>query len=199
MAIKIECGDCGKTYNVKDEMDGKKIRCKECSAVIVVRAEDERGDTDEAEYEPPVQKSANKKKSRRRSSSGELPVPIIIAMTCLMMMVGMTLYEFRLIGRMPRGWPIPWPVLIICLGWFLMRSLIPVRVWFGLYNGTASTRYTSIVLAVMASLYFGLALTMGPPQNVPSTYVVYLYVSLCLRLVFISCMLTPSAGDYMRR
>ena len=34
MATNIECDECGKTYRVRDEMGEKRIRCKECSAVI---------------------------------------------------------------------------------------------------------------------------------------------------------------------
>ena len=36
MPITVSC-DCGKKYTVKDELVGKKIRCKECDAVIVVQ------------------------------------------------------------------------------------------------------------------------------------------------------------------
>lgn len=30
MAIDTECPSCGRTYRVKDELDGRKIRCKDC-------------------------------------------------------------------------------------------------------------------------------------------------------------------------
>ncbi|MBN2714193.1 MAG: hypothetical protein JXR97_17380 [Planctomycetes bacterium] len=38
MAIQTNCPGCGKQYNLKDEMAGKKIRCPECKGVIVVPA-----------------------------------------------------------------------------------------------------------------------------------------------------------------
>jgi hypothetical protein len=36
MAIKVKCSGCGKTYQVKDEAAGKKIRCKDCEKLIPV-------------------------------------------------------------------------------------------------------------------------------------------------------------------
>lgn len=30
MAISTECPSCGRSYRVKDELDGRKIRCKDC-------------------------------------------------------------------------------------------------------------------------------------------------------------------------
>ncbi len=36
MAILISCGKCGKRYSVKDELAGKKIRCKECETLVAV-------------------------------------------------------------------------------------------------------------------------------------------------------------------
>ena len=38
MAIRVTCPNesCGKTYNVKDELAGKKVRCASCGAVMAV-------------------------------------------------------------------------------------------------------------------------------------------------------------------
>ena len=36
MAIRIECEKCGYKYNLKDELAGKKVKCKICKAVFVV-------------------------------------------------------------------------------------------------------------------------------------------------------------------
>jgi len=34
MAINVQCSECGKAYALRDEMAGKKAKCKECGAVI---------------------------------------------------------------------------------------------------------------------------------------------------------------------
>ena len=36
MAIETQCGQCGKRYRVKDELAGRRIKCKQCGAKIVV-------------------------------------------------------------------------------------------------------------------------------------------------------------------
>ena len=36
MAIKIVCPNCQTTYNLAEEQAGKKVRCKQCEAVITV-------------------------------------------------------------------------------------------------------------------------------------------------------------------
>lgn len=37
MAIETECPSCGKGYRVKDELDGRKIRCKQCDTPFKVK------------------------------------------------------------------------------------------------------------------------------------------------------------------
>ena len=38
MAIEIACEQCGFQYRLKDELAGRKVKCKECQAVFVVPA-----------------------------------------------------------------------------------------------------------------------------------------------------------------
>ena len=38
MALKIRCGKCGTVMKVRDELVGKRIRCKKCQAPVSVRA-----------------------------------------------------------------------------------------------------------------------------------------------------------------
>jgi hypothetical protein len=48
MAISVECSACGQTYRLKDEMAGRKIRCKACQTPIevpVAEVEEEWGET----------------------------------------------------------------------------------------------------------------------------------------------------------
>ncbi len=39
--IEVQCPECGKTYKVKEEKAGKKVRCKQCSAVFTVPTAEE--------------------------------------------------------------------------------------------------------------------------------------------------------------
>ncbi|WP_146368950.1 hypothetical protein [Symmachiella macrocystis] len=40
MTIQVSCNNCGKTYNVSDNIAGRQIRCKECETIIYVPAEE---------------------------------------------------------------------------------------------------------------------------------------------------------------
>lgn len=197
MAIKIECGDCGKTYTLKDEMEGKKIRCKECSALIVVQSEDDWNDEVEEEYLPPVRKSS-KKKTRRRSSSDGIPVPVIVGLVCIGLMVAVSLLDLVggvvLLVRHPAHPP---QLIGMCLG-ILIRIAIQVTAFAGVMNGTASTRIVAIVLAVLATLMLGVQMTRVPQQVGQEFVIPLLAFSIFIRVVFIGCMLTPSAGDHMQ-
>ena len=200
MAIKVECGDCGKTYNVKDEMDGKKIRCKECSAVIPVRAEseDEWDDTYEDELPPPVRKSP-KQKAKRRSSSDGMPSTVRISLICVGGIVAITLLTLvgyvSLLVRHPAHPPI---LLVVCFG-VMLRLLTQVTVFVGIVNGSSSTRIPSIILAGLGVLLLGAEYMRGPQQAGQEWVVPLVVFSIFLRVGFIGCMLTPSAGDHMRQ
>lgn len=58
MAIATTCEECGRDYNLKDELAGKKFKCKECGAVVVV---------------PTPRKSASSKSGSSASSSSKSP------------------------------------------------------------------------------------------------------------------------------
>lgn len=75
MAISVQCGECFETIRVRDELAGKKVRCKSCGATIVVerptskktarRDDDEEfDDTPVAESPTMTRRKANKKKTR---------------------------------------------------------------------------------------------------------------------------------------
>lgn len=93
MPIKAKCRKCSKSYTVKDELAGKKFRCKQCEAPVTVPQpavliEDEPedddwgsgdfGDFSEDDYDdiparPKKRKkkpAAKKKRKKKRSSSG---------------------------------------------------------------------------------------------------------------------------------
>lgn len=65
MAIGVSCPDCFQKYSVKDELVGKKIRCKACQCVIQIEAPANELDELEDVDDEPVPDS-----SRARSSKG---------------------------------------------------------------------------------------------------------------------------------
>ena len=79
MAIEVECDFCLTSYRVKDNLEGKKIRCKECGTSI--RVVDNAGTNDEDDYldfETPRRRGNSKSNSKNQSVlSGIHPVALI--------------------------------------------------------------------------------------------------------------------------
>lgn len=50
MSLKVTCV-CGKTYRVKEEMEGRKIRCKECGEAVTITVPQEEDGADDPEPE----------------------------------------------------------------------------------------------------------------------------------------------------
>lgn len=85
MAISFECTGCGRAYNVKDDLAGRRIRCKSCEAVLTVPQDAEgeedwlEGDMDDWNSPPqalPKKKSSTSKKkkgSRKKAASNLAP------------------------------------------------------------------------------------------------------------------------------
>ncbi len=73
MTIQAVCTKCGKEYRVKDDMHGKKIRCKLCQAVVLVEAssDDDFGDL-------PLQPVTKKKGKKRKMPSFQMPSGLMI-------------------------------------------------------------------------------------------------------------------------
>ena len=72
MPISVQCGECFETYRLRDDLLGKRIRCKSCGSVISVRRE-----RPNAAVEPEDEEAGDgvveaSHRSRRRSS---LPKP----------------------------------------------------------------------------------------------------------------------------
>ena len=53
MPIATSCADCGRSYTIKDELAGKKIKCKDCGAVIAVPVARKSGGTAAPKKAPP--------------------------------------------------------------------------------------------------------------------------------------------------
>jgi hypothetical protein len=65
MAIAVSCA-CGKSFNVKDELAGKNIKCPSCQEVVTVP-----GGAVEVAEEPPAVVSAARSSSRRRDDDDD--------------------------------------------------------------------------------------------------------------------------------
>jgi hypothetical protein len=73
MAIKISCPECKKVYNLQDSMAGKKIRCKGCDGVFVVKAT-VRPTDEEAEDDYEEEERRPSKRGKKRGKKAETPV-----------------------------------------------------------------------------------------------------------------------------
>ena len=200
MAIKIECGECGKEYSVKDEFAGKKIRGKVCQTPIKVPADDEWDDEiEEVEFQPPVRKSA-KKKSRRRSNPNDKPISIRIGVVCLVGIICMTLADLALCVYILADPHNPKEIAIASIIRDLFAGLIQVRVMMGILGRNASTRWTSLFIAAVVSLIIGWALASGVFSRPELEGVRKLMAfALGIRVLYIISMLFPSSGDYLNQ
>lgn len=71
MPISVTCEECNKTYRVKDELAGKRIKCKECGAPISIpdpEAEEFVNDSDDELMEAPRRQ---KSKGGKTSAAGK--------------------------------------------------------------------------------------------------------------------------------
>ncbi|MFO1004911.1 MAG: hypothetical protein U0929_03040 [Planctomycetaceae bacterium] len=196
MAIRAECGECGRVYNVKDELDGKKIRCKECQAVVLVQSESEDDwdeSVDEEEFQPPIRKS-NAKKGTRKSRGSGMPVPIIVALVCIAMMMGVTIFEIISVALSEVGVQAKGGKAVV----YILRAAIQIAIFRGVWKGTASTVTPSIIMAVITTLMISAVAVLSAFIPGGALIVISLVFFALVRVVYIGCMLTPSARGYMR-
>lgn len=77
MAISVQCAECFETFSVRDELAGKKVRCKSCGGTILVEratskkvahreAEDEFDETPQIESSAVIPRRAAKNKKKTR-------------------------------------------------------------------------------------------------------------------------------------
>ena len=184
MTISVECEGCQTVFKVGDHLAGKKIRCKHCSDVIAVPAEDsgDVADEDEEFEERPARMPRQKSKRPSRSGSS-MPLAIILALTCLVGMMGLTVLDglgSLFIGQdaAQRGG------MIVGLA---IRMLVEVVVFIGVLRGSSGTRVPSIVLALLFCVVGGLS-GMAMASKSPPDERLFIYgevvLQILLRLVY---------------
>lgn len=78
MSVNFEC-DCGKKYRVKDDMIGKKIRCKECGEAIIISDQEDVSEYEEPKSEPKSAKHQyDSSKNIEKLSGIESPITKIV-------------------------------------------------------------------------------------------------------------------------
>ena len=78
MTISVDCGGCGKTYQVGEDKAGKKFKCKKCGDVVSIPQDEEEFadafellDKDEAEDDRPRRSdTAGRRRSKPQQKSG---------------------------------------------------------------------------------------------------------------------------------
>lgn len=221
MPISTVCTDCRKTYTVKEEMAGKRFRCKECQSIVTVpgasaesneddpfsgadlqstgeairnrRRDDEDGGEDENPYSSPKAKSKPARKKKARGPSIPLIAIAAIVLQCLL-----TLY------------PVLWLIIVAAerelvsrgeiVAIMMIRLAIAISVLVGLIRRKQNARQWSrglcifglIVCGIIAALILGLGDLSDDTISNSIDFVVQWVVWLALLI----CLSTESAADW---
>lgn len=75
MPIQTECGNCGRSYTVKDDLAGRKFRCRDCQATVVVPESGTADTTPESApgLPPPPPSTSPSSEKRRNVPDGDQP------------------------------------------------------------------------------------------------------------------------------
>lgn len=168
MSIDVSCPTCDKSYKVKDEAGGKKLRCKECQTLIPIpeaaveeadpwegideqAQEDWDGGDDEEAGLPPVVRTSKKKKPAKvsRAYSGDGMPPTIIVALCInglilaanIFGIGSALAQAGQGGRTGGG---------------VLRIIVGISILRGLVNRSDRTRRNSIMLDIIGLVFVGI-------------------------------------------
>lgn len=199
MSIPVVCDECGANFQVKDELAGKKLRCKHCSAVMPVPSGGEEdwdlaADEDE-ELPPTVRPKKSKTRSRRSSSSSGMPAPIIIAVVCLVLMIGFTLLNMMGNAAIGAGQPNAAAIRAGAMMGDIVRLLIQIVVTVGVVRGSRGTRVPAMVLAVLFCVVIGLAGLVTASRDPNGMFILLaLGFAVIVRIIFIACLAV--SADY---
>lgn len=101
MTISVRCRRCDRALKVKDDYAGQTVKCPGCQSALKVPAlEEELDDFDEV-----VEEDIPRRKSKRKSSSGELPAWV---------------------GYLKRFWFLAVPIIVIPVAFFHRAAFLPL-------------------------------------------------------------------------
>jgi hypothetical protein len=214
MSIQVVCPTCEKTYKVKDEAAGKKMKCKGCETVIpipavaaVIEEPDpwdvlpEQGDEDEAAPRlPPVRRKQKPqptaKRSRTRSADG-MPVTVIVSIVLCGIMAaisGLAIVAFLLASN------------IILAALSLIRLAVNGTIIKGLIDRSNRLRWNAIIVDGLglawaftcgaAMLFLGTGEQIGAIPGGKIGIVVALAFQIVVWITDLAVLLSPSARDY---
>lgn len=227
MPITATCPKCQKEYRVKDELAGKKFRCKACQAIVTVPepAADPGGHKDPwddldlgayddnpyADTDEPLEapRRRKKKSSGKRSRSSGIPGTVIVAIVCESLLL--LLRGVGVVGAVVTLDP--------CSGVFnLVGVVLSGGAVFGYIKGITVIRWISVVLCAIGMLSFlACSAIMGlggfaavqEQGNLPADQLAMIQgmfgiiIAVMIGLVvfyglIMGCLLTPSAGDHFQ-
>lgn len=102
MTISVDC-DCGRTFKVRDELAGKRVKCPECGSAV--RVSDGIEDEPLAEEITPVRKRNGSKNSSKKRSGVPKIVVILgrsVEWCCLAVAAAACLSGIGSPGKMPK-------------------------------------------------------------------------------------------------
>ncbi|REJ96619.1 MAG: hypothetical protein DWQ34_03585 [Planctomycetota bacterium] len=218
MPITATCPKCQKEYRVKDDVVGKKFRCKACQAVVTVPEAaadpgghkdpwddldlDAYGDNPYAETDEPIEAPRARKKSpskKKRSRSSGMPIAIMVAIGIEGILI--LLNGVGIVGNLMNQ-----NIGGACGSIF--RILIEVAAIMGYVQRQNVVRWISVALSAVSILLVlvcgGIALAMGanlPPevqQQIPQEMMVLVIAIVVGQVVLwgtlIGCLVT--SGDW---
>ncbi|REJ85800.1 MAG: hypothetical protein DWQ29_11070 [Planctomycetota bacterium] len=228
MPITATCPKCQKEYRVKDDVVGKKFRCKACQAVVTVPEAaadpgghkdpwddldlDAYGDNPYAETDEPIEAPRARKKSpskKKRSRSSGMPGTVIAAIACESILL--LLRAVGLVGAVVTLDP--------CNGVFsLMGVMLSGGAIYGYIQGINVIRWISVVLCGIGMLWvlsctllgvFGGFAMLEEQGNIPAEQLAFMQgimgivIAVMIAVlvfygVIMGCLLTPSANDHFR-
>ncbi|MBS0202621.1 MAG: hypothetical protein JSS49_06945 [Planctomycetes bacterium] len=226
MPISVVCEDCDKKYSVKDDMAGKKIRCKECQSILAVpvpedddpfegvdlkstgktlpkrrrRIEDEdHDDSDVEDYDRPARRTTgtrSKSRSKRRPRGGGIPVPAIIVLAGQSLLLLFGGVNLLGVIVIPQAAGPTGAHHAGAIVGALMRLAITTTVLVGLIRRSQNARTWSRVLSVLGALAVGLAAFAKLATGGDLVEVVVFIGLLITYVTMIVCLSTGSAEDW---
>jgi predicted Zn finger-like uncharacterized protein len=126
MSIQIQCPSCGKRYRVDDRFAGKRVKCRNCSASIVVAADQPADDIEEIDEAmeaavggPPVQDEvvADARPAPDREDGEDLPQGFGAAIHAARMRPSKRRFSISAYpGAAAAHQHLPWVIGLVCIG-----------------------------------------------------------------------------------